>query len=83
MWISGRNSFITAPERMQSQQSFNEIITWCDFPETVPIIWIKQVESWMSGFIHDTLFLDYTAQFNPELFRATYCLIDVYSGGLV
>jgi len=83
MWIGGINSFITAPEQMRSQRDFNEIIKWCDFPENVPIIWIKLVESWMSGFVHDTLFLDYTAQLSPELFKATYCLIDVYSGGLI
>lgn len=83
MWIAGRNSFITAPEYMRSQQDFNEIIRWCDFPENVSIIWIKLVESWMSGSVHDTLFLDYTARLDPELFRATYCLIDVYSGGSI
>lgn len=83
MPVDTRNSFITAPEYMQDKQNFNEILHWCDFPETVSIMWIKLMEAWLSGGIHDSIFLHYTAWFHPDLFRATYCLIDVYSGGMV
>jgi len=76
-------SFITAPDYMQNTQTFNEIAAWCDFPPTVSILWIRLVEAWMEGSIHDKIFLDYVAMIDPNLFRATYCLIDVYSGGSI
>lgn len=76
-----RNSFTTAPEHMKTAQEFNEIAYWCDFPSTVPITWIRLVEAWMNGSLHDRIFLDYVSMIDPDLFRATYCLIDVYSGG--
>ena len=77
------NSFITAPLYMRSKQDFDEIINWCDFPETVSVVWINILQSWMSGKIGNSLFLDWVAWSEPELFRATFCLIDVYSGGIL
>ena len=81
MALGVRNSFITAPEHMQTAQEFNEITFWCDFPPDVSITWIRLVEAWMGGVLHDKIFLDYVSMLDPNLFRATYCLIDVYSGG--
>lgn len=78
-----RNSYITSPDYMQTAESFNEIVSWCGLPDKVAYTWLELMGAWINGGVSDALLLDYMAWLHPEIFEATWCLINVYSGGAI
>lgn len=78
-----RNSFITSPDSMRTDEIFDSIIAFCGFPEMVPFTYIRLLNSWLQGFIYDAVFVDFVAWHAEPLVKNTICLIDAFAGGSI
>ena len=81
--IDRGNSFLSAPEYMRTGGEFDRIIQSCSFPDTVPITYIKILNSWLEGHLYDAVFLDFISWHTPSLVEVTKCLISAYAGGAI